>query len=331
MQKFSKIFKPASSIKSLLLFLLAVFITTTSYGRDYVHYGEKSKSFEQITFANGETLSYVQDNPKSLYGSLLGKTRDGSKIAAINLSDSIINIVAAFPDSKNAQVAIVTSNCGGTSCPFNETYALYLHKGKLHMSEIATIYNRDYRVNVEIESESLKNIGATNIWDGSRNSLGDPLMSSRTLSLGKGFVVKDFQKDFISLIGEHPEAFFSNKQLREIFAQKIGSSNFKSLRESMVVAPSSKLIDGRYIVFDGCMAHYCDVIQSALVLDGVLGNVWALQIDKNKKQFSFFGTDGLTNADADMFIFYAELRNAVEMEYEGKTLKVTKFKSKINR
>lgn len=319
------------SIKQLLLILVAAFIATTSYGKSYILYGEKTKSFEKITFANGDSLNFVKDDPKSMYGSLVGKLNSGSKIAAINLTDSIINVVAAFPDSNNSQVAVVTSNCGGTACPFNETYAIYLYKGKLRMDEIATIYNEDYRVNVETESDLLKSIAVTNVWDGDRNELGDPVMSSRTLIPGKGFVVKNFQKELIGLIGEHPETFFSDKQARARFVQEIGASNFKSLRESMAVAAPSRLVNGRYIVFDGCMAHYCDVVQSALVLDGVLGNVWALQIDSEKKEYSFFSTDALTRSSADMFIYYTELRKAVEVVFEGRALKISKFKQQAVR
>lgn len=105
---------------------------------------------------------------------------------------------------------------------------------------------------------------------------GSQVTATRNFETGLGFVAIGFRKEFGKLVGEHPDQFFEDKALREPFAKVVGFERFRDLRAAIGVASATYLVQGRYIVLQGCMPHDCGGNYSFVMIDAVTSKYfWA--------------------------------------------------------
>ena len=120
----------------------------------------------------------------------------------------------------------------------------------------------------------------------------------------------------MKILDVHPDTYFSNSELREKLAKKIGTDNFRMLRESMVVASNTYITNGHFIMMRGCMPHNCDTNQGIVLLDTKNENYYAILIDENKKQIDSNSTSTMSN-EVIQLLEKTMIKNQFRVEYKN--------------
>lgn len=230
-----------------------------------------------------------------------------------------MSVIATFPPNGPASAALVRSRCGGNACNWDELHLAYLHKNELRVDSIGRTYGPDASVTVEINSGELLAATARRVLDGTTNALGDmrpPV--ERKLLPGRGFIGAGFNARYISLIGQHPESFFSDAALRGPFARLVGAARFKAYREAMDGPGGSQVGEGRYLVFNACKAHNCGDVQGVVILDGTTGDVWMVVRNVAAHAFASDGTAPMTAETLDRISPLIDMMGDVTVAKDGK-------------
>jgi hypothetical protein len=303
----------------ILSFIFCLFIATsaTAQAQKYTYkFNLETPDISSVRFANNDTIkvnSFHETSGMSYY--------DGKRLEAFhknrqivyshsNVENDYISIKAAYPSKQNAIVAIVEASCGGSAC-IPKTYVAYIYNDKL----IVDFLNEAYlQINVDITEAKTPKVKAINVRNGAKDKYGDDITGGRELINGKGFIDKNFRKEYLSLVDVHPETFFTQKVYREPLAQKIGYENFRELRSYMGVASNSYIYDGKYIVFNGCMPHACSSFMGALIIDARSGKYWTIWADIERNLIKFGTTDKWNKFISELIIQESNINANVSFE-----------------
>jgi hypothetical protein len=264
----------------LLILLTSTFTHAQKYKYESREDGERIKT---VIFANESSIK-IEKNSSDGMASIVAIDKNQKIIYGLNeITDGHVNITAAYPNNLNAAVAIIETNCGGSMCSWNGVYAAYIYNNKLHVDFISNNHEKDFRVNIDITIQNNPKIIAVNAPENTFNKYGDMLKGTRELINGKGAIKSTFQRDWLVFVGKHPEEFFKDASKRETLAKSIGYDNFRTLRSYMTGPGSTTISDGKYLVMNGCMAHFCPNYYATLLIDTSSSKIWVLWVDSDKR------------------------------------------------
>jgi hypothetical protein len=286
-----------------------------------------SPSLEVVNFSTGDTIKVEKKNPKTMMSSLEVLDKNKKIIYGLKkISEAHVNIKAAYPDAKKAHVAVVETNCGGNSCGTEGVYVVYIFENKLHIDFIGDVYRRDFLLRVDLTSNTNPKITALNVLENKFDKYGDMIKGTRELINGKGSIASTFNRDWLKLVGEHPERYFEDKVRREPLAQKINFENFREVRNFMSGPGITSIQDGKYLIMTGCMAHMCPDYYAAILVDATNSKEWVLWVDSGKKIIKFGTTDKWSDDIAYKLIREINDNNSLTIAYSN-----SKFYERIRK
>lgn len=272
-----------------LLFPLIMVLSSLCHAADYKwpidnHRGQDPK---KIIFTNGASLTRVENS--GLYASIKFTDKNGNSKEDF-IEEGIVSIEAAYPNSRSASAAIVTSNCGGTMCPDSSVYLITVTGNNLQKALVSS--SGGFSLNILINGNLVK-ATAKNVHSGSDKYGSSIRRTHEFLPEQNVFVDSEMQSYYREVAGKHVFYLFEHKLARERLARLVGLDFFRQLRTSMAVGTDSEVIDGRYIVFNACQAHACPYSSGSVIIDGIDDNVWFVQLID--RQFKSGGTKEMPN------------------------------------
>jgi hypothetical protein len=204
-----------------------------------------------------------------------------------NACDSLVHIQAAYPDSKNAKLAIVTTNCGGTICGnWSDHFVVFIGDSGVRVTRIGTSYigpkNKITKYEFAFNGPRLNWSNITNFYDGSENSLGDLIPSFRMFIRQGQYIDRKFEKKYLKFVGEHPDEVLGNAEVRANIVEKMKPERFQAFRIAMSGPGSSFILNGRFLVMDACMKSNCPYQFGSVVLDGFTGALHAIRYNPDE-------------------------------------------------
>jgi hypothetical protein len=284
-----------------------------------IKFGDNNKSYEKIIFSNNDILKIIKVDKDDWKRRQITYTKKSKKnpqqLEAVE--DDILEFIYAYPSVSNAQVAILLSTCSGTIC-FPFIHVVYVEDDQLIMHRLgSTYYNDNLNFDINVINNKVKFI-ANNVNTFRKNSYGDTIYTKMTLLNKIGFIDTNFNKKFLKILDVHPETYFSNSELREKLAKKIGGDKFRKLRESMEVASNTYITNGHFIMMYGCMPHNCDSNAGIVLLDTQNENYYTVLIDTNTKKIEFNSTSTSTINDEVIELLKNEMiENRFKVEYKN--------------
>ncbi|MFA9216483.1 MAG: hypothetical protein ACEQSK_05180 [Sphingomonadaceae bacterium] len=247
-------------------------IATQAPAATYVWEAQKSgsgKALPKVTLLNQAVLEEARG--ASLFEQSVTLQTPSSKQKTPLVKNDLAQIEAAYPNAQNAAAVLLSDNCSGTICDW-KSLTLVLPAGAAVKSYPV---DSPARITLTISGDQVTAGRADGIPAG-EDKYGSRLTTSRQFLPGAGFVAAGFRPEYAALVGEHPERFFDNPTLREPLAKAAGLDNFRDLRRATAVASPSYLVQGRYLVLQGCVAHDCGGNYGFVMIDGVTADVfWA--------------------------------------------------------
>jgi hypothetical protein len=226
---------------------------------------------------NGAELA-VMPNRDTYSEELVASDFDKKKRVTL-VTNQRVFVEAAFPSNRNADAIIFSDICSGAGCD-----GLTIHIAVPHGDFLRTYRIGDAKhISLTLEDGILTKGYAKGIYAGADN-LGNPVYESYKFIKHVGFVVPKFDNRFSHLVGSHPDTFFSDNSLRKPLVASMGADKFKDFRFSIRASSVSKLLRGRYILYQGCSPGLCDAEFSALLIDAVTGGMWWTRFKGNDSE-----------------------------------------------
>lgn len=217
--------------------------------------------------------------------------------------DGIVHIRAAYPNPKNAKLAVVTTNCGGTACnTWNEHFIVFIGDSGIHVVKVGSSFfgpkNKRTQYEFTLKGQHLVGSMVQNFYDGTENDLGDLVSSTRTFIQQGAYVDLRFDKRFYTFVGEHPDTVLGDAQARSELIQKMKPERFRAFRTAMSGPGSSSIYNGRFLVMNACMKSNCPYEFGSVVLDGFTGALHVMRFNPGDNYFEYASTRKL-NEDVD--------------------------------
>jgi hypothetical protein len=263
-------------------------------------FSDKNESYEKVIFSNKDILQIERKDKDNWLGQKLSLIQKSKKKPGIeNIEGDILDFVYAYPSITNARIAVLLSTCSGSAC-FPFIHVAYVEDDQLIIHDLGATYYND---NLNFDFNFINNkvsLVANNVNTFRKNSYGDTIHTKMTLLNKIGFVDGYFNKKYLKILDVHPEIYFSNIELREILAKKIGLDKFRALRENMTVAINTYITQGHFIVMEGCMPHSCNTNAGIVVLDTEKEIYYAVLVDKNSKKIETNSTSTWNDGVAEL-------------------------------
>jgi hypothetical protein len=227
------------------------------------------KRIPKVTLSNDALIEEVKG--QTLFDQSVTAKTVGSKQKRELVKNDLVKIEAAFPAVRKAAAVLISDDCSGSACGSQNLTVVVPHAGDIKSYRL---YNPS-KLTLVIEGDRIVGGSAEGIPVGT-DKYGSQIMATRNFEPGLGFVAAGFRKEFAKLVGEHPDQFFEDKVLREPFAKAVGLERFRDLRVAIGVASPAYLVQGRYLVLQGCMPHNCGGNYSFVMIDAVTSKYfWA--------------------------------------------------------
>jgi hypothetical protein len=266
------------------------------------------KILDKVKFANGDFIQVAEGKLKNYklrelceYKRLEVKRESTNSLLYVSdACDVMVHIRAAYPNPKNAKLAIVTTNCGGTACnAWDEHFIVFNGDSGIRVVKVGTSHYgpKGRKTNYEFSFNSQRLTGSTvrNFYDGKENALGDLVPSTRTFIQQGAYIDDRFDKKFVSFIGEHPDLVLGDAQTRAELVQKIKADRFRAFRTAMSGPGSSMVHNGRFLVMNACMKSNCPYEFGSVVLDGFTGALHVIRFNPDENFFDYVSTKKLDN------------------------------------
>ncbi len=296
---------------------------------------------DKVRFSNGQFIqvaegkvtgqSYIQPVREECEYKRL-EVRNGNSGSLQYISgacDGIVHIRAAYPDEKNAKLAIVTTNCGGTMCStWNDHYIVFLADSGIRVTRVGTSFygpkNKITKYGFSFDGQRLSRSSVINFYDGTENDLGDLLPSTRIFVKQDGYVDVRFDKKFLRFVGEHPDTVLGDEQVRASVVQKIKPERFRAFRTAMSGPGSSHVHNGRFLVMNGCMKSNCPWEFGTVVLDGFTGALNVVRFAPDENVFDHASSVPLKNDVDGVWLGEVDTQQKFRLSIEGGRLRATR-------
>lgn len=253
------------------------------------------KIIDRVRFANGDFIQVAE-------GKVTGQTvkdqcefkrlevrsgSSGSLQYITDACDSLVHIRAAYPDQKNAKLAIVTTNCGGTICSnWSDHFIVFLGEPGIRVVRVGTSHNgpknKITKYDFGFDGPRLSRSTVSNFYDGSENNLGDLIPSTRLFIRQGQYIDRRFDKKYLKFVGEHPDEVLGDADVRGNIVGKMKPEKFRSFRAAMSGPGSSSIANGRFLVMNACMKSNCPFEFGSVVLDGFTGALHVMRFNPNE-------------------------------------------------
>jgi len=268
------------TVYRLLLICLAwLTCTATGFAQQINVQWSPSDRLNSVRMATGAMLNVKNEDPSFFLGKRLElKSASGQVIYdRPPVKDDHVDIRRAYPNATEARAVFLTTACGGNSCEKQDIWVAYLVGAGVHVHRLGSTYTRATKISLDLSTPEHPQIFASdvNLVDGDKDRVGDYIAVERKLLPGKGFVDPAVTAEYLSLIGEHPENFFSDQRLRKAVLSKIGPDGFRALRGHFQVASAFSIYEGRYLNTAG-FGKSPPTGRGALILDAISGSYWAV-------------------------------------------------------
>lgn len=261
------------------------------------------KMIEKVTFANGAEIRSLRDSPSPHCDlpRLVYRAASWTSFNDTKICDGLVHINAAWPSAKNAKVAIVSANCGGTIChSYSDYFVVAIDQKSVKILPVGTSHTgpkgKPTIFSFWFQGNDITHSYIGSFYDGSINELGDLLASSRTLLKGKGYAHSKFNTRFLEYVGSHPESFLEDEVNRKGLVASTGPNNFRAIRAALSGPGNSELLYGRFVVMEACQKSNCDAVWGAVVLDGFTGDSFAVVLQERTMEVFHYGTRPLDAA-----------------------------------
>ncbi len=243
--------------------------------------------------------------------------------------DGIVHIRAAYPDEKNAKLAIVTTNCGGTMCStWNDHYIVFLGESGIRVTRVgSSFYGPKHKVTkygFGFDGQRLSRSSVINFYDGTENDLGDLVSSTRIFVKQGSYVDTRFDKKFLRFVGEHPDVVLGDEQVRAALVQKIKPERFRAFRVAMSGPGWSSVHNGRFLVMNACMKSNCPWEFGAVVLDGFTGALHIMRFAPDENVFDHASSVPLKNDVDGYWLSEVDTQQKFSLSIEGGRLRATR-------
>jgi len=221
--------------------------------------------------------------------------RDCSQAITLNgkklVSDRYASIDAAYPSLTNPLLVTVGTSSGGNCCRPTS------HIIDFTASHPIVIPDRGFGKDIAASEKGV--IFSDYLGE---DELGDTSLGLFRYQLGTGHLQLLRKFSLYSqtplLQKKSPDDILSDPIVRAPLLQTVGRSNFAEFRSRMGIGPEPKIIDNRFIVASGCMAHFCSARRGMFVIDQTRHVAWALEW-KDKLE---------TNTNTDQLTLWGVLR-----------------------
>jgi hypothetical protein len=296
-------------------------------------------SLSRVRFASGD---FIQVATGKLPGRALNDTceykrlevRDGTsgylKLAG-EICDDIVNIDAVYPDAKNAKVALVTANCSGTICnEWSAHYVIFLGQSGIRIAQIGSSFfgpkGRPTQYDFAFDGQRLSRARIRNLYDGSKNALGDLLPSTRTFGPHGEFLDARFKPDLVKFVDEHPDTVLGDPSARARLVKDMKPDRFRAFRDSMSGPGTSKARDGRFLILNACQKSNCPFVFGSVVLDGFTGNLHLMRFVADDGLFDYASATPFNPAIDSAWLDEVDTQGRFQLKVEAGRLRATKTK-----
>lgn len=270
-----------STLRTLSLAVLTAF-AAQAHAATFVWDGNApapSKEISKVQLSNKTVIEQLKG--KDLFDQAVTARAPGSKNKLELVRNDFVAIEAAYPNVQKAAAVLISDNCSGNAC-VSQTVTLVLPRGN-EIKKYAV--DSPAKITLAVEGDQVVGGFAEGVPAGV-DKYGSAITATRPFMPGAGFVAAGFKKEFIKLIGEHPESLFDDKVLREPFAKAVGLETFRDLRQAISVASPTYLVQGRYIVLQGCMPHDCGGNYSFVMIDAVTSTYFWARYNEGRTRYS---------------------------------------------
>lgn len=162
---------------------------------------------------------------------------------------------------------ILETACGGNACGPEYIMLDFENKSVTHIPIDKGIFYTDS------EGICVKGVNG-------KNNIGDEItvnLKYTVINSEANWVDQSIDKLYLTLIGKHPEAYFSNKNLRANMLSYFGENQFRLIRELSGLSGGIRLFNGSLLIIEGCKPHSCP--DSAItIIDTKTGGIYSLYI-----------------------------------------------------
>jgi hypothetical protein len=288
---------------ALLIFIGVVFsVQAQSVSKpDFIWDESQSyKIIDKVRFTNGD---FIQVAEGKVTGQVVKEeceykrleVRSGSSGSLLYIPgacDSLVHIQAAYPDAKNAKMAIVSTNCGGTICNnWSDHFVVFLGDTGVRVVRVGTSFtgpkNKITKYEFSFDGPRLSRSTVTNFYDGSENSLGDLIPSTRVFIRQGQYIDRKFDKKYFKYVGEHPDDVLGDSEVRANIVAKLKPERFRAFRAAMSGPGSSFIVNGRFLVMNACMKSNCPYEFGAVVVDGFTGALHIMRFNPDENLMDY--------------------------------------------
>jgi len=296
---------------------------------------------DKVRFANGDSAQVAKGplEGQTLRGACdlsrleLRRGRTSELMSVTSACDDNVSVVAAYPSTEQARVAIVTTNCGGTAChAYNDYFIVYLAKGSLRVTRVGTGFygpqNKPMAFSFWFQGDDLVRSTLAPFYGGERNKLDDLVASTRQWVPTGEYIDTRFRKSYLPFLGQHPEAVLSDTQVRAPIVRRVKPEQFRSFRAAMSGPGESTLVNGRYLVMNACMKSNCPYAFGSVVVDGFTGDLQVMTFNPQEKQYEHVGTRALNPQTDYPWLEVVDTQDVLRLSIDAGALKVERVPEK---
>lgn len=280
----------------------------------------------KVRFANGDIAQTAEGElpgrtlgPNCALGRVeIRKGKTGELLDVAPACHEAISLRGAYPSARQARVAIVAANCGAGGCASSEVYAvLYLDQGTVRVAPVGWGVAEHRRTPTTFsfwfKGDRLSASVISHFYTGATNAWGDLEPATRFLHASGHYVDTRFRKDWLKFVGEHPEAVLGDTEVREPLTRKMKPEQFRAIRSALGGPGSSRMVNGRYLVMDGCKRSVCPLQFGSVVMDGISGDLQVMVFIPGEKRWIHVGTRLLVPIDDHIWLHEVQTQDVISL------------------
>lgn len=290
------------------------------------------QALDKVRFANGEVAIVKQDlkqsrgNKPDLFGNRLYVGKEG-ELRPQTDPGRLVAIEAAYPSASNAKLAIASTNCGGTMCGrYSDYFVVFIGEHGLRAAAIGTGFyapkGKSTTYEFWFDGNQISRSIIRNFFDGTENELGDLVPSTRSYVKPGFYLDSRFKHQYAKFVGEHPDSVLADETARAAIVRTIDPASFRAYRSAMSGPGSSTVTNGRFVVMNACMAHFCNSEFGSVVLDGFTGDIQLLRFDLPSKSSSTASTRPLDESTVHEWLATVETQEKFKLSVASGKLQV---------
>jgi hypothetical protein len=265
-------------ISMALMMAFAVKANAATYIWDAQKSGSEKRT-PKVTLTNKATVEEARS--ETMFDQSITTTAPNSKQKSVLAKNDFAQIEAAYPSRQNASAVLVSDSCSGTICDWKNLTMVIPQGATIKAYRVGS----PAKITLTMTGDQVVGGQADGIPAG-EDKYGSRITTTRHFIPGAGFVAAGFKTQYAKLVGEHPERFFDDPALREPLAKATGMETFRDLRQAISVASPVYLVQGRYIVMQGCMPHDCGGNYSFLMIDAVSSDFYWARFNQGANRYS---------------------------------------------